>query len=560
VKTLDERLNGLRWRLRAMRRLWSSGAEPHMPFIPPEPFDAVPRGRIESPAAGLTIASDTLHVAGWAFFPGAPTSRIDVWLGEKPLGRARMGVARPDLAELTDLPWAGVSGFELTVDLTDQPDLDGRASLRASAASTGGERLDLDPVEIALGDADTDEGDGELPVPPKPTPAPANGDGPHVLIYTHQLNLGGAQLYLMDLIRGLLKRGAIRLTVVSAIDGRLRGELEELGIPVHIGGSSPMDHLSPHMGRLEQLVAWSADRDFDLILVNTATGLALPGAELANELGIPAIWSIHESFPLSILWGDPPLGLLKQAKGALEKADTVLFEAEATREMFAPYVSSDRARVIPYGLDFGAVEAAQAGFDRDAARRRASIPDDAEVVLCVGTVEPRKAQLPLAQAFELVAARQPNARLVFVGGDDKQYSRMLADYIAGSKVRERIELLPVTPDIQTWYGIAALFVCASDVESLPRTVLEAMLWETPVLATDVYGLPELISDGENGWLCEPRDTGSLADALDRALSTAPGERQGLAARARRMVEERHSLPAYADEVARLLDEALTKRG
>ena len=52
-----------------------------------------------------------------------------------------------------------------------------------------------------------------------------------------------------------------------------------------------------------------------------------------------------------------------------------------------------------------------------------------------------------------------------------------------------------------------LLVCASDVESLPRTVLEAMAWELPVLATAVYGLPELIEDGETGWLCRPARRG-----------------------------------------------------
>ena len=76
-----------------------------------------------------------------------------------------------------------------------------------------------------------------------------------------------------------------------------------------------------------------------------------------------------------------------------------------------------------------------------------------------------------------------------------------------------------------------LLVCASDVESLPRTVLEAMAWELPVLATAVYGLPELIDDGETGWLCAPRDVDALADGLRRALTTEPQQRQEVARRA-----------------------------
>jgi glycosyltransferase involved in cell wall biosynthesis len=100
--------------------------------------------------------------------------------------------------------------------------------------------------------------------------------------------------------------------------------------------------------------------------------------------------------------------------------------------------------------------------------------------------------------------------------------------------------------------MADLLVCASDVESLPRTVLEAMAWETPVLATDVFGLPELITDGETGWLCQPRDLEALAEGLDRALSSSPEERAAVARAARALVAERHSLPRYGRQIAELL--------
>ena len=109
--------------------------------------------------------------------------------------------------------------------------------------------------------------------------------------------------------------------------------------------------------------------------------------------------------------------------------------------------------------------------------------------------------------------------------------------------------------MQPWYGLADILVCASDVESLPRTVLEAMAWETPVLATEVFGLPELIEDGETGWLCAPRDIEALADSLDRALSSSPAERARIGAAARVLVQERHSLPEYGRQVGDLLTQA-----
>ena len=111
----------------------------------------------------------------------------------------------------------------------------------------------------------------------------------------------------------------------------------------------------------------------------------------------------------------------------------------------------------------------------------------------------------------------------------------------------------MTPDVQPWFGIADMLICPSDIESMPRTVLEAMAWETPVLATGIFGLPELIEDGESGWLCEPRDLAALVAALDRALSSSPEERRRVGRAGRALVESRHSLEDYGRQVADLLE-------
>ena len=345
--------------------------------------------------------------------------------------------------------------------------------------------------------------------------------------------------------------------MVSALDGVLREELEELGIPVHISSLLPLEELSSHIGRVEELVIWAEGRDFEAVFVNTATAFSFPGAEAAAELGIPAVWAIHESFSPAVLWSNLDPRIRQRAEKALSEAAAAIFEAEATKRIFDGIVAEGRGLVLPYGLDLEPIEAAGAGFDPAATRRRLGIPQDAEVVLCVGTVEPRKAQLPLAQAFGSIAARHPRARLVFVGGRDDADSEALEGFIEASGLGDRVQVVPVTPDVQPWYRVADMLVCASDIESLPRTVLEAMAVETPVLATSVFGLPELIDDGETGWLCEPRDMLALAAALDRALDSSPEERRRIGRAARELVVRRHDLDAYGREVARLLNQVAT---
>jgi D-inositol-3-phosphate glycosyltransferase len=554
VKSLRERWAALDWRLKATRRLWSFGVTPDMPFAAPGPLGPGANGRIDEPEADERIEGESLYVRGWALFPDGPPAQVELWLGERSLGRARVGLRRPDIEKRTGDAMAGVSGFELLVDLSGRPEPDGEICLWAVATNAAGERHEVPAITIEL--ASEVEERTTMPPPLSRTPRPSSGRGRRLLVCTHQLSLGGAQLYLMDLLRELVAQGAAQPTVVSALDGILRQDLEDLGIPVHISSLAPLEDLSSHIGRVEELVAWAEGRDFEAVLVNTATAFSFPGAEAAAELGIPAIWAIHESFPLPVLWSDLGGAIRKRAEKALSEAAVAIFEADATRRMFEPLLTNRRGLVLPYGLDLEPIEAARVGFDRAATRCRAGISEDAEVVLCVGTIEPRKAQLPLAQAFGRVAERYPRARLVFVGGRDDSDTEAVADFIGAAGLGKRIDLIPVTPDVLPWYQMADLFVCASDIESLPRTVLEAMAFETPVLATDVFGLPELIEDGETGWLCEPRDMLALASALERALASSPEERQRIGRAGRELVIERHDLGRYGHEMARLIEAAI----
>jgi D-inositol-3-phosphate glycosyltransferase len=558
MKRLDERLNGVRWRLRAMKRLWSAGAEPEMPFLGPEPLEGGAGGQIDYPLAGEEVGGETLVVTGWAAFESGPTARVEIWLGDRSLGRARLGVPRADVEEMNDLPHAAaaVSGFELTADLSealvDGPG--GETRLRMVATAVDGRNFEGEPVPITLTPTAAPEPDSP---PPPVEPGTANGgQGRRLLVVTHQLNLGGAQLYLMDLLRGLLDRGGFAPTVVSAMDGSLRGELEGMGIPVHVTGPFPMDDFSAHMGRVEELAAWARPHEFEVAFVNTATALAFPGAEVAARLGIPAIWAIHESFEPAVIWGPLDPGVRARGEQALSEAAFAIFEADATQRIFAPLLDGDCGRTIPYGLDLAPIAAKRKSFDSAAAREQAGVPAEAQLLVCIGTVEPRKAQIPLAQAFELVAERHPPAQLAFVGGKATDpHTIALEECIESSPHGGQMRVIPITPDVDPWYGMADLLVCASDIESLPRTVLEAMVWETPVLATSVFGLPELITDGETGWLCEPRDLSQLATGIDRVLSSPAEQRQRVGRVGRELVEQRHDLGIYAERIAGLLEQA-----
>lgn len=552
MKTLGERLNGLRWRLTATRRLWNPAAAPNMPFLPPAPKEEPSaRGKIDEPKPNAVLERGMVDVRGWSLFESGPTARVDLRLGESSLGRARVGIPRPDVLDTIGQEWGAAAGFDAAVDIDDWPEEDGPALLHAVATSGSGERHGLKPVPVEV--IARRPNTPPIPPPPAETPLAPDRPGRRLLVFTHQLDRGGAQLYLLELIGALLEAEAVNPTVVSGGDGELRERFEALGVPVHIAGMLSIDDLSAHVGQLEELGAWAAGRDFEAVLINTATPYSFPGAELAERLGVPALWSIHESVKPKVMWAHMDPGVHRRAEQAMASAALALFVAEPTQRLYEGAAPPERCLSLPYGFDFGPIEEARETLDREEERRKLGISPEAEVVICLGTVEPRKRQVPLAQAFESIAAEHPRARLAIVGARDDEYTELLEHVAEIGDARGQIDVIPMTPEVQRWLCVSDLMVCASDIESLPRTVVEAMAWEMPVLATDVFGLPELIAEGETGWLCETRDVTALADGLDRALSSSPEERVAMGRRARELVLRRHSLPDYARRIAALLE-------
>lgn len=508
----------------------------------PLPWDS-----LDHPPAGFRFEAGVVVVSGWALFEGEPVTKVEAWLGDLPLGRARLGLPRPDVAGLHGSPDAAVCGFELRAGV-EAPPRDEERELRVTATSLGGEERLLGSVAVTLAARA-----GPEPRPPRAASSSRSG-GLRVLAFSNVLTLGGAALHLYELLIEARRQGRIEPTVVTAIDGPLRQDLEAQGVPVHLLGPLPLDDLDAYLDRGEEIAAWASGRDFDLVLVNTATALTLPGADVGRALGLPVAWAIHESLPAPLLWDGLGPGLRGHAEARLAEADLAIFEAEATRHLY-PSVA-ERSITVPYGLDLAPIEAVRAGFDREETRRELGVAPDADLAVCVGTVEPRKAQVQLARAFALVAERHPRAQLAFVGSDDGPHSAALAATISSSPHRERMRMVPRTPEVQRWIGAADLLACVSDVESLPKSVLEAMAWEKPVLATAVFGLAETIEDGVNGWLCEPGDLGQLAAGLDLAFGSSEETRRRIGAEARRLVLSCHDLSAYGNRIADLLASAI----
>jgi glycosyltransferase involved in cell wall biosynthesis len=96
-------------------------------------------------------------------------------------------------------------------------------------------------------------------------------------------------------------------------------------------------------------------------------------------------------------------------------------------------------------------------------------------------------------------------------------------------------------------------------EGMPNVILEAMIQEVPVIATNVGGIPEIIVDGENGFLVEPRDIRGLYDKIKYVLNLSEEKRKKIGKNAKKIVEEKFSIKRMVKEYENLYREIINEK-
>ena len=181
------------------------------------------------------------------------------------------------------------------------------------------------------------------------------------------------------------------------------------------------------------------------------------------------------------------------------------------------------------------------------------------MILNVGHLAHAKGQHVLVEAFARVAARHPAWRLQLAGpAVEAPDLARVREAIARSGVSERVELLGGRDDARDLMRTAGIYVQPSLEEALGLALQEALFAGCPAIASDAGGIPELITDGDNGLLVPRDDLAALAGALDRLLSD-DALRARLGARARPSIAERgmtaagmieHHVALYREVLAR----------
>ena len=225
---------------------------------------------------------------------------------------------------------------------------------------------------------------------------------------------------------------------------------------------------------------------------------------VARALGVPLVaW--HAG-------GDPELYLgARFRRHTLRLADR--FIASGTRErdrLIRDFgVSPDRVTIILTPIDIDHFTP----IDRDLACRRAALNPSRTYLLYVGRLSPEKSVDTLIRAFGRTLDADERTELLIVGdGPERERLRLLARETAPERVRF-LGWVSSRDELVCLYNAASCLVVCSVTEGFPTVVGEAMACGTPVIASEVGAVDELVRNGRTGWTIPPGDEEALYERL-----------------------------------------------
>jgi glycosyltransferase involved in cell wall biosynthesis len=231
---------------------------------------------------------------------------------------------------------------------------------------------------------------------------------------------------------------------------------------------------------------------------------------LGRYLGIPVVVSARGT-DISLF---PSLPLIRpMIRWTLWQATGIVAVSQALRDAMEDLgATADKIVTIGNGIDLKRFHP----MDRSRARQKLGIPEEAEVILSVGNLVPVKGHACLIPAISQMARLHPKIRLYIAG---EGYLRARLEGLALAEgVHERVFFVGRRPneEMKYWYSAADVSCLASSREGWANVLLESLACGTPLVATRVWGTPEVIVSDELGVLVE-QSIESLAQGLELAL-------------------------------------------
>lgn len=219
-------------------------------------------------------------------------------------------------------------------------------------------------------------------------------------------------------------------------------------------------------------------------------------------------------------------------------------------DLVAKGISRDKITTIYNGIDFSRFKQTGQGNEW---RQELGISPDKQVVGILARLHPVKGHQYFLEAADCIRKSHPNVHFLIVGsglGKDE-----VLDQVHRLNLEEQVTLTGFVDDIVGIYDLLDVLVISSLSEGFGLTAVEAMAMRVPVVATQVGGLPEIIQDGQSGFLVPPADSLALAEKILRLLDDEQLA-QSMATTALHWAESKFTVQAMVDQTQELYTQIL----
>jgi len=346
---------------------------------------------------------------------------------------------------------------------------------------------------------------------------------PRLIIISHSLSRTGAPITALEFALEM-KRREYKIEFITFEDGPLKKQLIDNEINVHNLNLSKQIYNVGHKEILDKIndifLSIGIDHAKDIVICNTV--LTFLGISIANSNGVKTIWHIHENIDYKdfvSLLGDPKLR--DQAIQALEIVDLVIFQAEATKQLYKKYIELEKILKISGGMPIERIMKYKQVNDQSLVKKKLGISENRHVISLVGTTCDRKGQKEFLEALQHIEWKSMgdyigDVTVLIVGKVESDYSRALE--LQASKIKNLdIRIIDEVSNIYDYYFISDTFVCASKEESFPMVILLAMAFNIPIVSTLAGGIGEMLQDNHDAILTASHSSEGIKEALVRSL-------------------------------------------
>lgn len=360
----------------------------------------------------------------------------------------------------------------------------------------------------------------------------------NVLFVVNGLAIGGGELKVLDLVRGLLKWYSHEFNPVVCSVGQ-GGPLFERFTDIGIEPAVYEKRCAFDVSLIRKTARLMKERETDIVQT-TLFYADVIGAAAARLAGVGPVISWEA---VTQLYGKKHLLAYKIASRLYTKSVAVSHAIEhKVQECYG--VPPEKTMTIHYGVELERFSNQRT----PALKHELGLPADAVVYGTVARFTDQKGHVYLVEAAREIVKQKPDSHFVLAG--DGPLRQMLEKKIHHAGLDDHFHLLGFRTDVEEVLKGFDVFVLPSLYEGLPNVVLEAMAGGLPVIATAVDGTPEAVVHNSTGLLIPPRDPGAIADAA-KVLGRNQSLRREMGDRGRKRVEQEFSWRGEVEQFVKL---------